>query len=372
MQFLIDTATESRAGLLLAAQVLLAYAHAMPEETIDAGPRLPITPKPLQQPAVPPIGPAPIPAPVIPLPPGNVPPPPVVHPPFHPDATPPVDVPAGTPDEVMLDPAVVFGRGPVLNDGGTVPIPPRLVSEVPAAPLAPAPLAIADVTSVIPTAPAVATTPAVVPPATDERDSEGLPWDARIHSETRKKNADGTWRYRRNLDVTVKGTVYKELKERYTAAQGGAAQAAMFQPAIGLPGAVPVPPAPPALPVAPVAAVAVPVPPAPPAGTIPAPPVVPPAPTATVLPFPAATALPVPPANAVGVPNAPNAPVVPAATSFRDLMLKVNQALAGGRLTQAQLAEACKAAGVDGVSALAAVPMMVPQVDQYLQRWLAA
>lgn len=72
------------------------------------------------------------------------------------------------------------------------------------------------------------------------------------------------------------------------------------------------------------------------------------------------------------MPNAPQPPVVQApATTFRDLMQKVNVALAGGKLTQAQLAEACKSAGVDGVTALAAQPGLVPAVDTYLNRWLA-
>lgn len=53
-------------------------------------------------------------------------------------------------------------------------------------------------------------------------------------------------------------------------------------------------------------------------------------------------------------------------------MQKVNVALAGGKLTQAQLVEACKSAGAEGITQLAAQPMLVPTVDSYLNRWLAA
>lgn len=38
---------------------------------------------------------------------------------------------------------------------------------------------------------------------TDERDSAGLPWDERIHSGSKKKNADGKWKLRKNVDDAV-------------------------------------------------------------------------------------------------------------------------------------------------------------------------
>lgn len=58
-----------------------------------------------------------------------------------------------------------------------VPTPPVPSAPIPAAPSAPAPAAnLADV------------------------DSTGLPWDERIHSGTKAKNADGTWRARRGLN----------------------------------------------------------------------------------------------------------------------------------------------------------------------------
>ena len=54
------------------------------------------------------------------------------------------------------------------------------------------------------------------PPANDEPpavDSAGIPWDARIHSESKAIIADGTWRKRRGVDEVTYGRVYAELQE---------------------------------------------------------------------------------------------------------------------------------------------------------------
>lgn len=56
----------------------------------------------------------------------------------------------------------------------------------------------------IPGAPPVDTTGLV--------DSAGLPWDERIHAETRATNGDGTWRKRRKVDPTVVAAVELELR----------------------------------------------------------------------------------------------------------------------------------------------------------------
>lgn len=53
------------------------------------------------------------------------------------------------------------------------------------------------------------------PPATDPdsaRDSAGLPWDGRIHSESRATIADGTWRKRRGVDDATYAAVMAELQ----------------------------------------------------------------------------------------------------------------------------------------------------------------
>jgi hypothetical protein len=43
-------------------------------------------------------------------------------------------------------------------------------------------------------------------------DSKGLPWDERIHSGSRKFNADGSWRYRKNVPDETKAAVEGELR----------------------------------------------------------------------------------------------------------------------------------------------------------------
>jgi hypothetical protein len=58
--------------------------------------------------------------------------------------------------------------------------------------------------------------PVPVPPtpvtAVDtESDARGFPWDKRIHSDTKSKNNDGTWRYRRQVDKELIKKVEAEL-----------------------------------------------------------------------------------------------------------------------------------------------------------------
>jgi len=46
----------------------------------------------------------------------------------------------------------------------------------------------------------------------DDRDSDGLPWDERIHSSGRVKSSDGRWRQRRGVDKVVLATVTAALR----------------------------------------------------------------------------------------------------------------------------------------------------------------
>jgi hypothetical protein len=345
-QVMIDTSTDTAEELLATAAFLSALARLAPAAGSDG----------IKRPAPPPILPAPLhPAASPPvLPPGNVPPAPVSHPDVHPDAQLTVpSVPAGTFGQTFSDPQAF-----------QLPTMAEMIAAVAATNAATATVqATSTETPILAPVPAPPVTQAVLlPPAlTDthdgERDSENLPWDARIHSETKKKNADGTWRFRRGLDETVKHTVYGELVATY----GKAAQlSAMPAPATGaaVPPQPPVPPAP--VPAEPTAAQAF--------GGAPPPP---PIPTATVLPFPQqhSATVPVPPAPNVGVPDATQSPVV---QTFRGLMQRVNVALSQNQLTQAQLSEACKANGLDSITALAAQPMLVQAVNDYLNRFITS
>jgi hypothetical protein len=114
---------------------------------------------------------------------------------------------------------------------------------------------------------AAAPVPPTVTPATTtppERDSAGLPWDARIHGSTKTTNADGTWRQKRGLnDPALKARVEAELRAAVSAGSPQAGSVASAAP----PPAAPVAPPP-----APPAAASAPTPPAP---------VAPPAPVST-------------------------------------------------------------------------------------------
>lgn len=74
---------------------------------------------------------------------------------------------------------------------------------------------------------AVPMPPAPPAPAgqTQELDAAGLPWDARIHSESRARIADNTWRRKRGVDQTVVDSVTAELRAAYPAPTGQPAPA---------------------------------------------------------------------------------------------------------------------------------------------------
>ena len=80
------------------------------------------------------------------------------------------------------------------------------------------------------------------PTPTVERDTAGLPWDARIHAASKATIADGTWRMRRNVDEAEVTRIEAEMRAVLNGAP--AAPVALIAP--------PVPPVPSA-PVAPAA-----------------------------------------------------------------------------------------------------------------------
>ena len=62
---------------------------------------------------------------------------------------------------------------------------------------------------------AIAPTAAPSPAGAVERDANGMPWDARVHSASadgsKTRNADNTWRSKRNVDKDLKARVEAEL-----------------------------------------------------------------------------------------------------------------------------------------------------------------
>lgn len=53
----------------------------------------------------------------------------------------------------------------------------------------------------------------------EDKDSRGLPWDARIHSSNREKGKDGVWRRRRGVSEEVEAQVEAELRGQAPAKQ---------------------------------------------------------------------------------------------------------------------------------------------------------
>lgn len=99
---------------------------------------------------------------------------------------------------------------------------------VPAAPLAVSTPAIAAASTVAPPPPVntapTTTTPGVASSAGVELDSKGLPWDGRIHAESKGKIADGTWRKKRQIDPALVAQVEAELRQVMGAAPAPLAQ----------------------------------------------------------------------------------------------------------------------------------------------------
>lgn len=242
---------------------------------------------------------------------------------------------------------------PIESAATTIPAPP--VSVAPLAPPAPsvaaaevfatapaAPPAGEAVTPIVPAPPVPSAPAAAVPPASAtptspaELDKNGLPWDARIHSGTKARNADGSWRQRRGLnDPALIARVEGELR-----ALAGNALAPAAGPA----------PAPSATPPAPASVV-----PAPPAtapaasgyGEVPPPPNVPPAPVTSP---PATAPIPSPPSQAVATATpAPSGATI----TFAQLMQKVTSMVSTGKTTQARVNEHLTAVGVQGIAQLA-------------------
>lgn len=233
-------------------------------------------------------------------------------------------------------PVAAFGQ-PVVDEAAAA-------FGVPPAPLAVSTPAIAAGSIVAPPPPAntapITTTPGVASSAAGassagvELDKHGLPWDGRIHAESKGKIADGTWRKKRNLDPTVLATVEAELRQL------------MGAPAVPLAHAA----------IATVAAGFTPTPTSAPAVAVPPPPVVGAAPT-----MPAA-------------PNAAPAGEVPAdaRAQFVALVGRASAAIQGQKVTQAEVNQCCADAGVPALPLLANRLDLVAQVASRIDALIAA
>lgn len=135
-------------------------------------------------------------------------------------------------------------------------------------------------------------------------DSEGLPWDARIHSGKKSKTSDGKWRLVRGITPEMVQVVKSELR------------ATMAIPAP----APQVPPTPASIPV-----------------PTPMPPV-PPAPTA-----------------------------IPGSVLFAGLINLVTESIGRGKLTQEKLIEVCRSEGLPSLPAANSRPDLIPAIEAKLK-----
>lgn len=175
-----------------------------------------------------------------------------------------------------------------------------------------------------PTASAAPSAPVTTLPPVNgvELDSEGLPWDARIHSGSKAKVASGAWKKRKGVDPAEFDAVVAELKAVMSApaapsepnpaqAFGGSEQPANTTIA---------PPPPP--------------PPAAPAATVPPPP-----------------------------PPAVTAPANPTGLTLTDLFKKSAVAMTKGHITQEEVNQCCRNHGVPMLALLGNRPDLLPAVN---------
>lgn len=330
MHVAIDLLAESPATLRLAARLLLDHADVIEGKT-----------------------PANVPAGTS----GNIPTPPPVVP------VPPAPAASNVLPFVPPPPNVVPAAGSPAPSTGSTPM-------VPPAPTAPtATPAASTLAPAVPVPPVPTTTPPNALPAMTttgpiERDSAGVPWDARIHQKGKGVKKDKTWKLIKGIDPALVTAVVQELSAKgliQTPAAVGASSAPVSLP----PG---VPPAPTQQGSQGYQAGQLPIPQAPGQGGGEAQAHIPPAPGGTqaqaVIPPAPAASVPVPPAAVLGMPDANNAGVVQ--IDFRGLVAKFTNARNAGKLTPQQITEIINQAGAPSLQLLGSMAHLVPVADALL------
>ena len=249
----------------------------------------------------------------------------------------------GKPDTGAQEAAAAFGGAtPAIAAASTVAPPPPVN------------------TAPITTTPGVASSAAGASSVGVELDKHGLPWDGRIHAESKGKIVDGSWRKKRQVDPALVAQVEAELRQVMGAAplaQGVApaptpVSVAASTIAQSVPtGAVPLPVAPPPAP-------------APVAGAVPLPVAPPPAPA------PVAGAAPTMPA----APNVAPAGEVPqdARQQFVGLVGRASAAIQAGKVSQAEVKQICADSGIPALPLLANRLDLVATVASRIDALIAA
>lgn len=223
---------------------------------------------------------------------------------------------------------------------------PLIAPVAPPVSLPPMPAAVPPAALVpLPVAPMPPQAAAPTPPATGvELDSDGLPWDSRIHASTKTKISSGAWKAKKGInDPGMVKRVEAELRGAATRTHGSPEldQDAAKLNAMAGPGAA-----------GPTFAVAPP-PPVPDAATI------------------FGGAAPVP--GGVGAPIAPPPPMAPAVdpnadpATFETFMMRITKNVQTGHLPMEAVHAAITAHGLAGVAGLQQAPAMVASVWVYLK-----
>lgn len=185
---------------------------------------------------------------------------------------------------------------------------------------------------------AEANTTAFLPPATVaaavstaasagyEYDTEGTPWDERIHSVNKTKNQNGTWRTKKGVDPSVVHAV----KSAHLAAGN------ICKPPTAAAGSLP--PGDNSMPVS----------------SIPPPPASNSVPTQNG----SGASVPLPPGSATGTLGADDG------AAFRNLINKVTELTTGGKISATKISQVCVHYGVATLSDLAKNPAKIPDVDK--------
>ena len=248
----------------------------------------------------------------------------------------------GKPDTGAQEAAVAFG--------GAAPLAVSTPAIAAASTVAPPPPAnIAPTT----TTPGVASSAAGASSAGVELDKHGLPWDGRIHAESKGKLADGSWRKKRQVDPALVAQVEAELRQVM-----GAAPAVPLAPAAAIPAQPAANVTTPTLGVASSAAVA------------PVPPIAPQPPAPSVPPAPVAGAAPTMPA----APSAAPVGEVPqdARQQFVGLVGRASAAIQAGKVSQAEVNQICADSGIPALPLLANRLDLVATVASRIDALIAA
>ena len=225
----------------------------------------------------------------------------------------------GLPDigQIEVSPAAAFG-GPqsAAPLGASIPTAPVPGTVAPAAPVNTAPIT---------TTPGAASLVAGASSGGVDLDKHGLPWDGRIHAESKAKIADGTWRKKRNVDPGLVAQVEAELRQVMGAPAAPLAQGVAPAPTpVSVAASTTVPPAP--------------------TGAVPQPVAPPPAPAPVAG---AAPSMPAAPSAAPG--DVP----ADARQQFVGLVGRASAAIQAGKVTQEEINQVCQAAGIPALPLLA-------------------